>query len=55
MSHCKIGEMLIMQCTNYEPAVARAIAEHNERADGTGYPMKLHANQISQLGNILKK
>ncbi|MFM9835440.1 MAG: HD domain-containing phosphohydrolase [Methylophilaceae bacterium] len=53
MAHSKIGEIFILECTNYAPEVARAIAEHHERADGTGYPKRLQAEQISKLGNIL--
>ena len=53
MAHSKMGEAFITQCTNYAPEVAMAIAEHHERADGTGYPKRLHADQISKLGNIL--
>jgi hypothetical protein len=53
MGHCKIGEAFINQCTNYAPEVAMAIAEHHERSDSTGYPKRLHADQISKLGNIL--
>jgi len=53
MAHSKIGEAVITHCTNYAPEVARAIAEHHERADGTGYPKRLHADEISKLGNIL--
>lgn len=53
MAHSKMGEAFINQCTNYAPEVAMAIAEHHERSDGTGYPKRLHADQISKLGNIL--
>ncbi len=30
-----------------------AVLEHHERVDGTGYPMGLHGEQISQMGRIV--
>ena len=41
------------QLTNYPPDVARAIAEHHERLDGTGYPHCLQRDQVSPLGRML--
>lgn len=53
MVHPKIGEMLIREHTAYPAEVARAVLEHHERADGTGYPRKLVSKQISIIGEIL--
>jgi HD-GYP domain-containing protein (c-di-GMP phosphodiesterase class II) len=53
MAHPKIGALLIKHCTNYAPEVARAICEHHEREDGSGYPRKLVGSQISELGKVL--
>jgi HD superfamily phosphohydrolase YqeK len=53
MAHPKVGAMLIKHHTNYPPEVARAVYEHHERSDGTGYPRKLVYSQISKLGNVL--
>jgi len=53
MSHAKVGAMLIKHYTDYPPEVARAIYEHHERSDGSGYPRKLIDSQMSQLGKVL--
>lgn len=53
MVHPKIGALLVKHCTNYDPEVARAICEHHEREDGSGYPRKLVGGQISTLGKVL--
>jgi hypothetical protein len=53
MAHPKIGALLVKHCTNYAPEVARAICEHHEREDGSGYPRKLVGAQISPLGKVL--
>ncbi len=51
--HPHVGKLLIEQLTNYPPDVARAIAEHHERLDGTGYPHCLQRDQVSPLGRML--
>jgi len=51
--HPHVGKLLIEQLTNYPPDVARAIAEHHERLDGTGYPHCLSRDQVSPLGRML--
>lgn len=53
MAHAKIGAMLIKHHTDYPAEVARAIYEHHERSDGSGYPRKLIDSQLSLLGKIL--
>lgn len=53
MAHPKIGALLVKHCTSYPPEVARAICEHHEREDGSGYPRKLVGPQISLLGKVL--
>ncbi|WP_395695075.1 HD-GYP domain-containing protein, partial [Piscinibacter sp.] len=39
--HPHVGLLLVAQLTNYPGAVARAVAEHHERLDGSGYPHRL--------------
>lgn len=50
--HPHVGQLLIAQVTNYPPAIARAIAEHHERLDGSGYPHCLHDGDLSPLGTL---
>ena len=51
--HPHVGYLLIAQLTNYPATVARAIAEHHERLDGSGYPHSLQRDQMSPLGRLL--
>ncbi|HJV62197.1 MAG TPA: HD domain-containing phosphohydrolase, partial [Albitalea sp.] len=51
--HPHVGKLLLEQLTNYPPEVARAIAEHHERLDGSGYPHCLHGTLVSPLGRLL--
>ena len=51
--HPHIGYLLITQLTNYPPIVARAVAEHHEHLDGSGYPHNLQHGQISPQGRLL--
>lgn len=51
--HPHVGQLLIAQLTNYPAAIGRAIAEHHERMDGTGYPHALQRDALSPLGRLL--
>ena len=51
--HPHVGHLLIKQLTNYPSAVARAVAEHHERLDGSGYPHALKGGEISPMGRLL--
>lgn len=51
--HPHVGYLLVSQLTNYPPEVARAIAEHHEKLDGSGYPNALQAADISRWGRML--
>lgn len=51
--HPHIGQMLITDLESYPSAVARAVAEHHERADGTGYPRQLHRKDLSPAGQAV--
>src|SRR5882724_1908804 len=51
--HPHVGHLLIGQLTNYPSVVSRAIAEHHERLDGSGYPHALIGDKISPLGRML--
>jgi HD-GYP domain-containing protein (c-di-GMP phosphodiesterase class II) len=51
--HPHVGSLLVRQLTNYPAVVARAIAEHHERLDGSGYPHALAGDAMSPLGRLL--
>jgi hypothetical protein len=51
--HPHVGQLLVAQLTNYPGVVARAIAEHHERLDGSGYPHALHGDKLSPMGRLL--
>jgi hypothetical protein len=51
--HPHVGQLLISQLTNYPAALGRAIAEHHERMDGSGYPHGLQRDALSPLGRLL--
>lgn len=51
--HPHIGQLLISQLTHYPGAVARAVAEHHEHLDGSGYPHALQGGAMSPLGRQL--
>lgn len=52
-SHPVIGGSIIDALDVYDKAVSRAVLEHHERADGSGYPSGLRGDQMSQAGRIL--
>ena len=49
--HPRVGQLLLSRLTDYPPALARALGEHHERLDGSGYPMG--TAQQSDLGRLL--
>jgi hypothetical protein len=51
--HPHVGALLITQLTDYPAALARAVAEHHERLDGSGYPHALQAEALSPAGRLL--
>ncbi|MET0332937.1 MAG: HD domain-containing phosphohydrolase [Rhizobacter sp.] len=51
--HPHVGGLLLQQLTDYPPAIARAVVEHHERLDGSGYPNCLHREQLSPHGRQL--
>ena len=51
--HPHVGKMLLSQLTNYPATLARAVAEHHERLDGSGYPQALKRDDLSPLGRLL--
>ena len=53
MVHPHIGQLLLSQLTDCPKDIVRAVAEHHERLDGSGYPHLLRGDQISPLGRLL--
>jgi hypothetical protein len=51
--HPHIGQLLLTQLTDYPKDVVRAVAEHHERLDGSGYPHMLAGERLSPLGKLL--
>ena len=51
--HPHVGSLLIGQLTNYPAVMARAVAEHHERLDGSGYPHAVEADRLSPMGRLL--
>jgi len=51
--HPRVGQMLISQFEAYPPGVGRAVAEHHERFDGSGYPRRISGNEISIPGQAV--
>jgi len=51
--HPHVGALLLTQLTNYPPSLARAVLEHHERLDGSGYPHALQGDKMSALGRLL--
>jgi hypothetical protein len=51
--HPHVGGLLIEQLTDYPGTLARAVAEHHERLDGSGYPNCLLREQLSPQGRLL--
>jgi hypothetical protein len=51
--HPHVGQLLIAQLTDYPKTLARAVAEHHERLDGSGYPHALRREAVSPLGCML--
>jgi hypothetical protein len=53
MVHPRMAQVLLQSMTDYPPSLCRAIGEHHERLDGSGYPARLGAKDISEFGAML--
>ncbi|MEK6662326.1 MAG: HD domain-containing phosphohydrolase [Pseudomonadota bacterium] len=51
--HPRIGQMVLEDLAQYPQEVSRAVGEHHERFDGTGYPRQSAGAKISAAGQIL--
>lgn len=53
MVHPRIAQLLLDATTDYPATLCRAVGEHHERLNGSGYPARLVGDAISPLGLIL--
>ncbi len=51
--HPQIGYKIVEKVSFKSKDVLRAIIEHHERLDGSGYPLGLRGNEISLVGRIM--
>lgn len=51
--HPRIGALLLTEFSDYPGFIARAVSEHHERLDGSGYPAGTSGGAMSELGQIL--
>ena len=51
--HPRLAQMMLSSITDYPEALCRAIGEHHERHDGSGYPARLTQPSCSNLGSLL--
>lgn len=51
--HPRLAQMMLSSTTDYPEALCRAIGEHHERHDGSGYPARLMEHNCSELGRLL--
>jgi hypothetical protein len=51
--HPRVAQLLLRSTTDYPEMLCRAIGEHHERLDGSGYPARLSGDKVSELGRIL--
>ena len=53
MVHPRMAQMLLSTTTDYPVTLCRAVGEHHERLNGSGYPARLSGEAISPLGLLL--
>lgn len=51
--HPRVGQIAIQELAEYPASVSRAVGEHHERMDGSGYPHYAEGSRISRLGQII--
>lgn len=51
--HPRMGQLLLEGTTDYPALLCRAVGEHHERLNGSGYPARLSGEAISPLGLLL--
>lgn len=51
--HPHVGYMVLTELTDYPASLARAVREHHERANGSGYPRKLKQHEMCTESQFL--
>lgn len=52
-AHPMIAYLLLQEFPEYQGQVSRAVLEHHERVDGSGYPQGLNDERLGTLGKLL--
>jgi HD-GYP domain-containing protein (c-di-GMP phosphodiesterase class II) len=52
-THSRIGYLILEEFPQYRPHISRAVLEHHERMDGSGYPKGCSGSGISPAGRVL--
>lgn len=52
-AHALIGQKILQATPGVPAQVCRAVLEHHERCDGTGYPTRKQGEELSQLGQLI--
>lgn len=52
-SHVVVGKLIFGNMGDLHPAVARAVLEHHERCDGSGYPSGKSEEELDVMGQIV--
>ena len=52
-AHPVTGYLIVKEMQNYQPLISRAVFEHHERLDGSGYPKGVYDRELSRPGKIL--
>ena len=52
-SHVVVGQVFLSSVPGLDPRVARAVLEHHERSDGTGYPVGKLDGDLELLSKVL--
>lgn len=51
--HPTTAYLILQEYPQYHPEISKAVFEHHERMDGSGYPRGLKGDEISPIGQIL--
>jgi hypothetical protein len=51
--HPRVAQLLLSTLTDYPQVLSRAVGEHHERLDRSGYPARLRDDGVSTLGRVL--
>ncbi len=52
-SHVVVGKIVLESTPGIQPRMARAVLEHHERCDGSGYPVGKTDEQLDVLGQVV--